>query len=1044
MAPIHQRMDRYHDLPPPPPIPLKLKPKTLKKLSQQAARGQPLYLIVGPHSAAAGGPRPMPNAMHPPPLPQHPPHPNHPSRNFAVVHPRVERQQRMSALMAGPANSVGTATSGSDSMKSMSFSSAQGLMDSQNRFRGDNFNSRLRAHQQLFPWNPHNQKNSQSSKSSSNWVRHLTSDDDVEEEEEEEEEEPRGAGGHRPINNSKADTVSCMEAVTTRTSSGVRPEYQLGPSDRNARLVGEIQLSSRVASMTIADVSPRFAFKKIMMLSENKQYRESANFINRLSGGTFGVIVHDLPVDQFIESMPQSLPIIESLYTKVFLSDGMTRNSIQFLRPENVVQQMVKYFAHQEDHPPTPSGGSASGWPPNVWRWDYCGPFISSCKKLLRVIVLTEPKIRKSLFQKRRALGKAIEGLGQHGLVGTSDENLMNLHDALQDEFNRVVQSYKSALDKMVELELAQKKGANRTVSNGPAPIAASHQRLLSLKQSEIQERLIKNKTLLNVVEPTLTNHSLDLFLGILQRRIELDKEALFQFSQLKRDQPAKPGEAIQNIVVAPILMKYSHGCQQVLELMREVSSDQNPQEDDLEDSSDVSGYHSDSDSAVMMSGNSPFVSKSARYNFLSRSVRLGSRASIRASLLVNSLGLEAGEIKEQSGQGQGQSRNGRRMLLAKAKNVSMSSSTGSNSPSSERESDYRSSGISSGTGSPDSRQALANDAGRLANTPPCQRCQVQNLNNTIVGTHGVDPGLQAELESIKAEMNKANATICALQEREKKMKASRMALQAQKMVERGVGPSKFESISSEQRSDLIQNYGGLYTQSRVETLDYLDKLEELRGADELKSKLLFSVIVLAFRSLQATSTQMKDHIKRILQIPPGPMHQPVNTNNAVYLPPAPPPPPSALAGPSNSKRQITPPAKPAKPAKPLRKERNPGYEVEQAVAYYLRESVATFDLTKNTEDVCNQIWATLYDYPCLRSCEPLVKYIKDSVRLAWSLVNQSPPYVLDYEARSFNADYHIRFHTSDPNDNSIKTYLWPALVEGHNGPCLQKAVVIT
>jgi hypothetical protein len=51
---------------------------------------------------------------------------------------------------------------------------------------------------------------------------------------------------------------------------------------------------------------------------------------------------------------------------------------------------------------------------------------------------------------------------------------------------------------------------------------------------------------------------------------------------------------------------------------------------------------------------------------------------------------------------------------------------------------------------------------------------------------------------------------------------------------------------------------------------------------------------------------------------------------------------------------------------------------------------------------------------------------------------------VLDYEARSFNADYHIRFHTSDPNDNSIKTYLWPALVEGHNGPCLQKAVVIT
>ena len=51
---------------------------------------------------------------------------------------------------------------------------------------------------------------------------------------------------------------------------------------------------------------------------------------------------------------------------------------------------------------------------------------------------------------------------------------------------------------------------------------------------------------------------------------------------------------------------------------MREVSSDE--VEEDDEGSSDVSGYHSDSDSTVMASGNSPFVPKSARYNFLSRS----------------------------------------------------------------------------------------------------------------------------------------------------------------------------------------------------------------------------------------------------------------------------------------------------------------------------------------------------------------------------------------------------------------------------------------
>jgi hypothetical protein len=50
---------------------------------------------------------------------------------------------------------------------------------------------------------------------------------------------------------------------------------------------------------------------------------------------------------------------------------------------------------------------------------------------------------------------------------------------------------------------------------------------------------------------------------------------------------------------------------------MKEVSEDR---EDDGGNSSDISGYHSDSESAVMTSGNSPFISKEARYSFLSRS----------------------------------------------------------------------------------------------------------------------------------------------------------------------------------------------------------------------------------------------------------------------------------------------------------------------------------------------------------------------------------------------------------------------------------------
>jgi hypothetical protein len=71
-----------------------------------------------------------------------------------------------------------------------------------------------------------------------------------------------------------------------------------------------------------------------------------------------------------------------------------------------------------------------------------------------------------------------------------------------------------------------------------------------------------------------------------------------------------KGDEIVNNKKLLPYLSSF-----QVLELMKEVAED--------EDSSDISGYHSDSDSAIMMSGNSPYVSKRARHNFLSRSGNL-------------------------------------------------------------------------------------------------------------------------------------------------------------------------------------------------------------------------------------------------------------------------------------------------------------------------------------------------------------------------------------------------------------------------------------
>jgi hypothetical protein len=145
-----------------------------------------------------------------------------------------------------------------------------------------------------------------------------------------------------------------------------------------------------------------------------------------------------------------------------------------------------------------------------------------------------------------------------------------------------------------------------------------------------------------------------------------------------------------------------------------------------------------------------------------------------------------------------------------------------------------------------------------------CQRCLQQQVNPTGAAINAnLNMNLKVELDSIKAEMKKANNTISALQDREKKMKdryvqsicslppdppdipfARRLA--NQKMTERPLAAKLEANNDSEQRAALIRCYGNLYAQSRLETLDWLDKLGELGDAEELKSKLLFSVIVVS------------------------------------------------------------------------------------------------------------------------------------------------------------------------------------------------------
>lgn len=345
------------------------------------------------------------------------------------------------------------------------------------------------------------------------------------------------------------------------------------------------------------------------------------------------------------------------------------------------------------------------------------------------------------------------------------------------------------------------------------------------------------------------------------------------QFTQLRKEIAEELDEAA---VLAPVLLRYSAGCQRVLELMRDVADD--------EDDSDLSaGYHSDSD--------------------------------------------QSGVPMQRAAGGQG----------CKALSSNFSS------------------------------------------------------NASVIGAD-VQSTLSSSESGAAEELAAARQTIATLQQRQRELQ-DRLAIQAQRMVARG---GRFENTAQgEQRpSALVRRYGSLYAQARVDTLDALDAIPQLRDADELKSKLLFSVVVLGFRSVQNSVNEMKAQVRRALQIP---------------------------AQLSNDPRVL---------------------ELDASVDDYLRANPDACDVSRNVEEVCAQIWATLYDYPCLKGCAGLTRYVRDCVRLAWALSVHG--FALEFETRAFYRELHVRFHTSDHRSERIRTYLWPALLQAPRGPCVHKAVVIT
>lgn len=197
-----------------------------------------------------------------------------------------------------------------------------------------------------------------------------------------------------------------------------------------------------------------------------------------------------------------------------------------------------------------------------------------------------------------------------------------------------------------------------------------------------------------------------------------------------------------------------------------------------------------------------------------------------------------------------------------------------------------------------------------------------------------------------------------------------------------------------DERRILIEEYQTLFKVSRAETLKALT----VEIADSVKLKILFSIVVLAFRSCHSLRERKILEVRRTLNA-----FDSSGKNNEILN------------------------------------------QLENSIKSFLLSTCQVFPLTEVENFVTNQIYSTLHDYSCINQLlTSLNIYIQKTTRLAWKLCNQPIPFHLDmdFTLSTINQKKHIKSSLSNQKSNIIQCFLWPALIQ--NTDCVSKAIVIT
>ncbi|XP_071827061.1 uncharacterized protein [Apostichopus japonicus] len=801
----------------------------------------------------------------------------------------------------------------------------------------------------------------------------------------------------------------------------------------------------------LMDMSPAFALRKVLLLIEKQKYQDASQVINQMGQDTLSAIITDMPIASLILKIPSSLILLESIYSKLFLlkMDNFPREKMGV---EGMVFQIVKYLSTTDT-----SGGKSGRKESEIYK---------SVTNILRIVLFVDPEIVKVLQGRVDLMESAMEGIGEHGMVKLG-ESVLNMHDALKQELDRTIVSYKTAIQKLDQLSLAHNKPITLTVLVNKRSSFNNHQMLMRFTQDAIQERLFKNKTILNTIESSLNPH-LPYLISNLKQRVEYDKHALLAFGRLRREIPTISPDA----KVAPIVSQYLKSLKSVLDILQSLLKEEYPEHLvvhrkvvaaerdsavlDLDDVFHVAGHDGDGDTSGLGDSETQEDSSSngTRYKEVPvdvptdpipippplhitsplrgrsrsadrwRSRRKGKKQS-RADRL-RSLSADRGVLLISRPEQKEVESNPEFQVMMKRISTVSSSSPGYGSslciailrrhsthvnekqPSSERPT-TASSNVSpedSTWGRAESRYSLRESTSYSDSRPSSGYSEQYNasLTNELAQERSLREAAEADRDKYQERQKVTQSELDRTKRELRELKE-----QLGKLKEEGSRPTNNKPSSKvDSVRDTLMKFDKLYTTQRHQVWSSLsdssESLRELEDKEELKDKLLFSVVVLSFRAAKETLAKIRHSVGTMLNLSGM-----VNSNGM------------------NDLNKSTSADK-----------------TEKELYVFLQNLGDKFDMMPMVQEVRMKLNNALRNYSAWSSSPSLDDYISRCVLLAWKLTILQPPLEAHYDMSSFNPHFHRRSPGSNPNSTDIKVYLWPSLIESDSTRCVYRGIVST